>query len=189
MTTSSNNILLENNTGVLCAVPTVSVERSADLAENWEYMRSEFEAFCKKHGHLPDSFKGDYSMNNIFEKSLYTWWRRQRDRYDEYVSKPHFKYRVDALNALEFWTVPRKLNYKRKREEINNSKECDEGEKEIAALQPAQKRPRIRDGRPTLIWKISQLREELKEKDALIQKQKEIMECQYNLIEELKASK
>ncbi len=148
-------------------------------ANNWKLMRSEFEAFYKKNHRLPSMYKGDE-----FETILYNWARRQKDCYEEYLIKPHLKYRIDALNSTKGF------------EWFSTKKRKREDDIEVTEMQPDQKRPHLiskpcgidaETMQPTLKRTIINLEEQLKEKDAIIQQQKDIMKQQYNFIEELKA--
>ncbi len=142
--------------------------------EKWELMRSAFEKFYLENGRYPKSSHPD-------ELALCNWCHVQNDAYNY---NKLYQSRIDALNATEGWVWrSAKKAKKRKLEETEPEPE------------PMPKRRRLeipwiaQEEQVKFVQKISELEEQLKEKDIVIQKQFAIMERQYQLIEELKKRK
>ncbi len=142
--------------------------------EKWELMRSAFEKFYLENGRYPKSSHPD-------ESALCNWCHVQNDAYNY---NKLYQSRIDALNATEGWVWrSAKKAKKRKLEETEPEPE------------PMPKRRRLeipwiaQEEQVKFVQKISELEEQLKEKDIVIQKQFAIMERQYQLIEELKKRK
>lgn len=147
--------------------------------EKWELMRTEFEQFYIKNGRLPKS-KGKL----LEEGKLFNW------RQHQLTSMSHntlYQSRIDALNATKGWNWG--TNKRKHEEEADDTEEAEE-----LIIKPASKRRRLempwlaQEDQIKFVQKISELEEQLKEKDSVIQKQFAIMERQYKLIEELKTA-